>query len=295
MSYLRHIEACNRFDPDAYLPLLLGTGRVGFIRRDRVRALADFRHLLEIEDRAIRFAHGLDTAARRTEALAEITRSLVKCGVLARPRGEAFAVTQGWNGPLLFELDRGAVPFFGTRSYGVHLNGYCRDGDALTMWIGRRALDKKVAPGKLDNLVAGGIGAGYDAWTTLIKESAEEADMPASVACRARPAGAMMYRMAMPEGLRDDVLFSYDIELPGDFVPRNTDGELSGFERMSLAECLRLVRETDDFKFNVNLVLIDFALRHGAVAPEDPGYLDLVAGLRGGLIRETGAGAHFGG
>jgi hypothetical protein len=165
----------------------------------------------------------------------------------------------------------------------------------LTLWIGRRALDKKVAPGKLDNLVAGGISAGYDAWTTLVKEAAEEADMPDFLARRARPAGAVMYRMAVPEGLRDDVLFSYDIELPGDFAPRNTDGELSGFERMSLAECLRLVRETDDFKFNVNLVLIDFALRHGVFAPEDPGYLDLVTGLRGGLIRESGAGPRLGG
>jgi len=40
------------------------------------------------------------------------------------------------------------------------------------------------------------------------------------------------------------------------------------------------VRDTDDFKFNVNLVIIDFALRHGLVAPDDPDYLDLVTGLR---------------
>jgi len=40
------------------------------------------------------------------------------------------------------------------------------------------------------------------------------------------------------------------------------------------------VRRTDDFKFNVNLVIIDFALRHGLVTPEDPEYLDLVTGLR---------------
>jgi hypothetical protein len=39
------------------------------------------------------------------------------------------------------------------------------------------------------------------------------------------------------------------------------------------------MRKTDDFKFNVNLVNIDFALRHGVIGPEDPEYLDLVTGL----------------
>jgi hypothetical protein len=44
------------------------------------------------------------------------------------------------------------------------------------------------------------------------------------------------------------------------------------------------VRETDDFKFNVNLVLIDFGLRRGLIGPEDQDYLALVEGLRGSLV-----------
>jgi hypothetical protein len=42
------------------------------------------------------------------------------------------------------------------------------------------------------------------------------------------------------------------------------------------------VRDTDDFKFNVNLVIIDFALRHGLLTPENREYLALIAGLRQG-------------
>jgi hypothetical protein len=295
MSYLRHVEACNRFDPNLYLPFLLGDRRVGFIRRDRVSTLAGFPDVFEIDDQAIRLAPALGTVPLRNAKLAAIERTLLQAGVIASIRDEAFAITEGWLGSLLFELDRGAVPFFGTRSYGVHLNGYRRDGDQLLLWIGTRALDKRVAPGKLDNLVAGGISAGYDAATTLIKEAAEEAGMPEALARRARPAGAIRYRMAVPEGLRDDVLFGYDIEVAPDFVPRNTDGEISDFQLMPLAECLDRVRETDDFKFNVNLVLIDFALRHGAITPEDAGYLELVSGLRGGLVRESGKGTDLGG
>jgi hypothetical protein len=43
---------------------------------------------------------------------------------------------------------------------------------------------------------------------------------------------------------------------------------------------LQLVEETDDFKFNVNLVIIDFAIRHGILRPEHPGYLKLRRGLQ---------------
>ena len=39
------------------------------------------------------------------------------------------------------------------------------------------------------------------------------------------------------------------------------------------------VRGTDDFKFNVNLVILDFAVRHGLIAVDDPEYLDVATGL----------------
>ncbi len=41
-----------------------------------------------------------------------------------------------------------------------------------------------------------------------------------------------------------------------------------------------VTRDTDEFKFNCNLINIDFFLRHGLIAPEDPDYLDVLAGLR---------------
>jgi len=285
MTYLRHLEACNRFDPERFLPLLLAGRRVGFVRRDNARALDAFPHLFRISSDGIALADGIEGADAATAALGEATDGLIRAGVFDPRRGELFAVTDGWRGPLLFELDRGAVPFFGTRSYGVHLNGWRPGADGPDLWIGKRAQDKKIAPGQLDNLVAGGMGSGYGAWETLLKEAAEEADMPEALAANARAVGAIRYRMELPDGMRDDVLFLYDIRTPADFTPRNTDGEIEDFRVLSARECLRLVRETDRFKFNVNLVLIDFGLRHGLIVPEDQDYLALVEGLRGSLIR----------
>ncbi len=103
-----------------------------------------------------------------------------------------------WGDAPMFRLDRGAVPFFGARAYGVHLNGYRRDGGRLHLWVGRRAPDKRVAPNKLDNLVAGGIGNGYGVAATLVKEAEEEAGDPGEPD-RARGAGR---RGQLPDGER---------------------------------------------------------------------------------------------
>jgi 8-oxo-dGTP pyrophosphatase MutT (NUDIX family) len=184
-----------------------------------------------------------------------------------------------WDDKPIFRHDRGAVTFFGVRAYGVHLNGYRDEGGRLSLWIGQRAPDKRVAPNKLDNLVAGGIGNGHRALATLVKEADEEASIPPALIARAIPAGAMSYRMETPTGIRDDVMFVYDLDVPADFTPRNRDGEIVRFELMPVATVLERIRTTDDFKFNVNLVILDFALRHGLLKPDEPGYLDVANGL----------------
>ena len=95
------------------------------------------------------------------------------------------------------------------------------------------------------------------------------------------PVGAITYLMETEDGLKPDVMFCYDLELDASFTPRNTDGEIEGFELWPIRRLAERVRDTDDFKFNVNLVVIDFLIRHGYLKPDDePDYLALLAGLR---------------
>ena len=113
----------------------------------------------------------------------------------------------------------------------------------------------------------------------MLKEGEEEASIPRSLTSRAVPAGAVSYRMENELGIRDDVLFVFDLEMPADFVPKNQDGEIVHFELMPASAVLDRVRTSEDFKFNVNLVILDFALRHGLLRPDDPEYLDVATGL----------------
>lgn len=279
MSMLRHIRRCNEYRAERFLPLRRGGVRLGLVRRDNAETLRRFPAVFEVAADEVRLV-APDGFEALSAAVDRVVEALVAEGLVPKWRNEFFAVAPRWGEPPSLKLDRGAVSFFGVRAYGVHLNGYRRDDGRLLLWIGRRAPDKKVAPDKLDNLVAGGIGHDHGLVATLVKEAEEEAAMPPSLVAGAVPVGALSYRTETREGLRDDVLFLYDLALPASFVPRNTDGEIAAFELMEARTAIERVRDTDDFKFNVNLVLIDFALRHGLVTPDDPDYLDLVTGLR---------------
>jgi 8-oxo-dGTP pyrophosphatase MutT (NUDIX family) len=279
MSLLRHVLRCNSWRPERFVPLWRGEARVGLIRRDNAEALRRFSDVFSVEPDGVWLIAPGDLDAVSAAVDQVIERLVAEC-LVAKWRNEFFAVAPRWGAPPLFKLDRGAVGFLGVRAYGVHVNGYRREQGRLKLWIGRRAANKKVSPDKLDNLVAGGIGYDHGLQATLIKEAAEEADVPPEIVTRALPVGAVAYRMEVENGLRDDVLFVYDLDVPAGFTPRNTDGEIVAFTLMDAEDVVESVRLTEDFKFNVNLVIIDFALRHGLVTPDDPDYLALVTGLR---------------
>jgi 8-oxo-dGTP pyrophosphatase MutT (NUDIX family) len=260
---LRHIEACrNAVLPGARLPFRIGADQVGWVKPKLAEALAGFAEM-----RADHAAVVLDPA--RAARLPAIARVLTERGCF-RFRGEAFDVRAAPDGPVLTTLDRGSLPAFGVLAEGVHLNGLVQRPDGPWLWVGRRAAHKLLDPGKLDHIVAGGVPAGMTAAATLVKEAAEEAAIAPASAARAALVARIGYVMERPEGLRRDLLSCYDLWLPEAFVPRPADGEVAAFELWPLPRVLEAVAETDDFKFNVNLVLIDLFLRTGLIDPDGP-------------------------
>jgi len=119
---------------------------------------------------------------------------------------------------------------------------------------------------------------------TLIKECAEEAGMPLSLAERAEAVGIVDYVAEVSSKLSRDTLFVYDILLPESFIPENTDGEVEEFYLWPIEKVLQHVNNSRDYKTNCNLVIIDFAVRHGFICPDQPLYTDIVKGLRDNAI-----------
>jgi len=279
MSLLDRINACHQHDITRFRPFLVDGQQVGFMRPDIAEQLVRYPSVFRVEPAGVRIARHLDTFDYRSAAIDSVMRELRQEGIIHGWRDEYFSVSAQYGAAPLFDLERAGVPLFGVKAYGVHLNGYVRRDGEIWLWVGRRAANRPIEPGKLDHLVAGGLPTGIKPFDNLIKEAAEEASIPKELARRARSCGALSYRMELDGNLRDDTIFVYDLELPADFVPRNHDGEIADFRLLPLSEVERLLSETTDFKFNVGLVIIDFLIRQGYLTPDDPDYSALAMGV----------------
>jgi 8-oxo-dGTP pyrophosphatase MutT (NUDIX family) len=255
-GFQRHVRACNNAElPGTRIPFLINDQQVGWIP---VRIASTLEGIP-----AIRHQAGQVTLTDPA-ALPGIARGLSERG-LYRWRREAFDVRATPDGPALTQIDRGAIPSFGIQAVGVHVNGLVQRRDGLHLWVARRAMNKQLDPGKLDHIVAGGVPAGLGPAETLVKEAAEEAAIPPDLASKAVHVGTIGYAMEREEGLRRDWVHCYDLMLPEDFIPEAADGEVAAFELWPIARAVEAVRDTGDFKFNVNLVLIDLFVRQGLI------------------------------
>ena len=277
---LRHLQALNSWEPAHFSGFYFRGRRYGYLKPAMREALRQWPESFSILDDRVELSGDLDSFEARTDVLAEVTEALVAQGVISHTHGERYPVTSSGRETAIATIDRTAAPYFGLRAYGQHLNGFVRTAGGLELWIARRSADRRVFPNKLDNMVAGGLPHALSLEENLRKECMEEASVPAEWAARAQPVGALSYCKETPVGLKPDTLYCYDLELPDDFIPRNSDGEVAEFMRLPVEAVVTLVRDSDDFKLNCNLVLIDFFIRHGILNPESPGYLELSLGLR---------------
>jgi hypothetical protein len=113
----------------------------------------------------------------------------------------------------------------------------------------------------------------------MIKEAWEEASIPREMAEQVRAVGAITYALETTTGFRPDIIFNFDLWLPESFSPVNTDGEVEDFYLWPIERVLETVRDTDQFKFNCALVIMDFLIRHDYIAPDDEDYSEIVQGL----------------
>ncbi len=282
MSLLDRAHFALRWDPAAYRPFLVDGRQIGWVTHDLAKRLGDFpKEVLQADGRVI-LNPSIAGYGPRGAVMVALNLALAESGHCRPPRKELFPVLRDWQEVPLMAVDRALVPVFGLRAYGVHMNGFLRRRDGIHMWLGRRALDKPTAPGKLDHLVAGGQPLGLTPMDNLIKECAEEASIPETLARQARPVGLVSYRCRFTDGQRDDIQWCYDLEVPEGFIPKPGDEEVEDFLLWPIEEVRQRIAETEDFKFNVALVIIDFLIRHGLFGPGEPDYQEILHCLRSG-------------
>jgi len=279
MSLLDRIRYCRRRDGTRFRRFVVAGIPVGWVAHGLADRLRGFPAVFAVSDDRVRVVDTLAGFEDRSRAVGDVILRLRDEGWFPGWRDEALAVAPSFHDRPLLRIERGAARAFGVRFHCVQLNGIVERGGDTQTWIARRSLSKPIGPGKLDQVVGGAVPFGAGLADTLIKECAEEASIPAALARRARPVGAVTYFRHEDDLCDDEVLFNYDLLLPPDFTPVNADGEVAGFESWPLARVKSALAETDDFLFDVALSLIDFLIRHGVVAPSDPDYIEVCEGL----------------
>ena len=174
MGYLRHLIASNNFDPEAFVPFVLDGKHVGWISREFRQRLLDEPVFVE-RPGSISLRPDISGFEQRTAALMEVVQKLHAEEMIPLIMNEPYPVTDCCRDDPLCLIDRPAAARFGIRSYGQHVNGFVHTPKGIMMWIGKRAQDRGICPGQLDQLVAGGLPYGISLDENLRKECYEEA------------------------------------------------------------------------------------------------------------------------
>ncbi|GMT41262.1 MAG: DUF4743 domain-containing protein [bacterium] len=275
-KFLQKIKACNTANTSDYIPFIINDTQTGWLKPTFAEHLATWPGIFSLDGKSVRLVDKTQDFKTRSEAVDQVIHKLVQQNVIRSYLDEPYPVTAGERNQAVMTLDRSAVSYFGIRSFGQHLNGYVQKSKGLYLWIAHRARDRYIAPGKLDNMVAGGLPWHTTLKENLIKECAEEAGMDEALVSQAQATGAISYIAESANGIKPDTLYCYDIELPEDFTPICTDGEVESFELIPINKVMEIVQNSEDFKPNCNLVILDFLIRHGLLDPDQVGYAELV-------------------
>ncbi|CAG9802872.1 unnamed protein product [Chironomus riparius] len=271
----------NGFERNVCKPFVVNGYQVGLIRPDVFNELLKYPEVFFIRD-VLKHDNSSETIvelnpayrdySERTENVDLVLRDMMTKGLFSAAlkgwRNECYEVMNTSNVSLL-KMDRSATSLFGIRNFGVEINGYIKHPTkGLCIWLQHRSSTKQTWPDKWDNMVSGGVSVGYGIKETAIKEAAEEASIPESLAQKIVSAGCVSFFFESDRGLFPNTEFVFDLELPLDFIPFNTDGEVQGFELLPAADCVERVF-SPDFKTTSCPVIIDFLIRHGYISPEN--------------------------
>ena len=259
--------AASAHDASRRIPFLIDETTVGSVARAHLDALTAWPRWLQLSADAVRLRCA---APERDAALAEMNIALHREGLILGWRDETYAGVDPRTLSPLAGLERAASRFWGTLTFGAHANGYVCDqaGRPTHMWIARRSLSKATDPGKLDNLIGGGVPRGQPPRETLVREAWEEAGLTPDQLRPAVRGRTVRLLRDIPEGLQNEWLYVYDLPLPADVQPSNQDGEVAALALQPMAAALAHAA-SDEMTVDASLVVLDFTLRHDLLPPEE--------------------------
>ena len=246
-------------------PVVVAHRVVGSVALEHLGALTAWPQWVQLHpDRVVLTPHGHDL----TLALQEMNESLRRQGLIVAWRDERFALWDPCTGEALASLERASARFWGTLTLGAHCNGYVADakGRPTHLWVARRSWSKATDPGKLDNLIGGGVPWNQSPEETVVREGWEEAGLRPLDMQGLRRGGVLELDRDVPEGRQWERLHVFDLPLPAGLEPCNQDGEVAELQLLPVEEAVTLALG-HEMTVDAACVTLEFALRHGMTVP----------------------------
>jgi len=225
-------EAASQLPPSDYLTWWCDDEPMGLVSPARADWLTQQLPHCSHQPKGCVWHAGPLSRAQRSEVLQTALEAAHTQGLLTGWRNERFSFWHSHclqpdpRADALLDVERAGFRFLGMLSHAVHVNGFLPDG---RVWIARRAPSKATDPGMLDNVTAGGLPAGETVQKCLQRELAEEAGLHSLQGQLLQAAGSIRTSRLEAQGWHDEVLHVFNLTLAPDFVPHNTDGEVSEF------------------------------------------------------------------
>ncbi|XP_076448357.1 uncharacterized protein LOC143285055 [Babylonia areolata] len=284
-------KKCNRYfyegsSQKSCVGFFIGDVQLGLVRPAVAAKLQKFPEVFDVVGQdssdkrpaGVHLSQSLKTCEERTAAVSTVMEKLKEDSsnelvTLRAWNDEKYKVSKSFSSETLMEVERAASPLLGIVTYGTHINGYTyNDSGEMLMWLGKRNPEKTTYPGMYDNLCAGGLPAGMGVKECAWKECQEEASIDEELLEEMKPVGTISYVAEDERGVMPECEFIFDLELPQDFEPVNSDGEVESFELVSINRVKELITQ-DNFKPNCAFIILDFLIRHGFInADEEPDY-----------------------
>jgi 8-oxo-dGTP pyrophosphatase MutT (NUDIX family) len=252
--------------PEGRVPLRIDAVAVGGVCDDWLARALEPPSPFLLRDGVLALAAPIESFAGRSAALADWAARTHARRPVHGWRDERMVIRDPADGRPLAAIERALLRPLGLVLRSVQACAYTLTAAGPLLWVARRAPGKPVDPNRLDALVAGGISGFDDAASTLERECAEEAGIPASIARRARPAGMLeLCYPSVDDGFstthREHIAL-HDLELPAHFVPVPADGEHAEIVAMTPTEALASI-ETGSWTRDGAQATADLILRMG--------------------------------
>lgn len=147
----------------------------------------------------------------------------------------------------VLDMDGAGLDLFGIANFSVHLIAWVDTDDGIRYWVPRRAGCMSY-PNMLDNTVGGSLRTGEAPIDCIVRECEEEICLdPDYTRQHIRACGTASYQMAVNDrsspSCQLQTQYLYEMELPGDMVPKLGDGEVAKLAVMTIEDVRNSMRD----------------------------------------------------